>query len=429
MTKRCSLVLSLLFVLPMALPAEDASKPLSGVWPQWRGPKRDGVSTEKGLLQQWPKSGPRLIWNSRQVNSGTGVGTGYSSVSVADGRIFTLGDRKRECLVIALDEDTGKELWATAIAPAQGDGPRCTPTVDDDRVYVLGREGELVCLGAQKGEIRWRKDFKRDFNGQMMSGWDYSESPLIDGDKLICTPGGDEAALVAVNKHTGELLWKAPVPKAGGAGYASPVVAEVNGIRQYITLLGRGIVGVGANDGRLLWRYAKIANGTANIPTPIVRGDLVFCSTGYNTGAALLQLVPAGSGITIRERYFHKGKVLQNHHGGMVLVGDHVYGGHGHNAGLPFCLNLKTGQFAWGPEHGPGDGSAAVVYADGNLYFRYQDGVMALIEANPDRYHVRSQFNLPKETGTPSWPHPVVAHGRLYIRGRDVLLCYDVKEK
>ena len=417
----CCLAAALLLAVPLA--AQDAARKAYD-WPQWRGPNRDGVSKETGLLKQWPEDGPPLLWASK------GIGRAYSSVVVANGRIFTVSDRNKDCVVLALDEASGKELWATRIGQAGGH-QNSTPTVDGDRVYALTRQGDLACLGVAKGDIRWQKNYQKDLGGRMMSGWGYSESPLVDGDKLICTPGGDKAALVALNKYTGAVLWRAPIKDAGGSGYASVVVTEVGGIRQYITLLGQkgGIVGVDARDGRLLWRYNKMANGTANIPTPIVRGDLVFTSTGYGAGSALLQLVPNGTGIDVQERYFLKGKVLQNHHGGLILLGDYLYGGHGHNDGQPFCLNLETGKFAWEPRRGPGTGSAAVVYADGNLYFRYENGVMALIEANPQGYRLKSTFELPRYTGTPSWPHPVIANGRLYLRGNNVLLCYDIKQK
>jgi outer membrane protein assembly factor BamB len=420
----------LVLFVPVALGGNAGVDP-TGDWPQWRGPHRDAVSTETGLLHEWPEGGPSLLWNSRKVNGGKSVGTGYSSIVVAGGRIFTMGDKEGKECVFALDERTGKQLWFTPIGNPWGDGgPRCTPTVDGDRLYALTPHGDLVCLGTARGDVRWRKNYGKDFAGRMMSGWGFSESPLVDGDRLICTPGGDAAALVALDKRTGRLLWKAPVKDAGGAGYASIVATEVGGIRQYITILGRsgGIVGVDARDGKLLWRYNRMANGTANIPTPIVKDDLVFCSTGYGAGSALLRLVPSQDGtVDVNEVYFLEGNKLQNHHGGVVLLGDHIYGGHGHNAGHPFCLNVKDGSFAWPPERGPGDGSAAVVCADGCLYFRYQNNVMALVEASPRGYHLISRFNLPGGLGT-GWAHPVVVHGRLFIRGQDQVLCYDVKQ-
>jgi outer membrane protein assembly factor BamB len=434
MRQRCVGWLAVLGFAPLALAllAEGASGPRSAEWPQWRGPNRDGISPETGLLKAWPTDGPRLLWNSRIVNQKRGIGRGYSSVSVAGGRVFTMGDRGKDGYVFALDAAIGKELWATRVSPGQGDGPRCTPTVDGDRVYALSRQGLLVCLDAATGSPRWGKDYAKDFGGRMMSSWAYSESPLVDGDKLVCTPGGDAAALVALDKRTGELIWKAPIPNAGGAGYASIVVAEVGGVRQYITLLGRskGVVSVAAKDGKLLWFYNRMANGTANIPTPLVRGDLVFVSTGYGAGSALLRMVPTSDGgVRVEEQYFLKGNVLQNHHGGMILLGNYVYGGHGHNNGLPFCLELKSGKLMWGPVRGAGEESAAVAYADGHLYFRYQNGTMALVEATPQGYVLKSQFDLPRESGRPSWPHPVIAEGRLYLRGQDMLLCYDLKQR
>jgi outer membrane protein assembly factor BamB len=316
------------------------------------------------------------------------------------------------------------------VGPAWHDGgSRSTPTVDGERVYALGTHGDLVCLEAATGKERWLKSLPRDFKGRMMSGWGYSESVLVDGDKVICTPGGDDAALVALNKDTGELLWKAAVPQCGGAAYASVVRAEVGGIAQYIQWLGTCLVGVAADDGKLLWRYKRTANNTANIPTPLVRGDLVFCSTGYGAGSALLRLVPQDGGIEAREEYFLPPNTLQNHHGGLVLVGDYVYGGQGHNEGFPICVELKTGKVAWHKDRGPGTGSAAIAYADGNVYFRYDNGIMALIQATPNGYHLQGVFRLPAETGTPSWQHPVIANGKLYLRGQTCLHCYDIKKR
>jgi outer membrane protein assembly factor BamB len=428
MMKRClGCLLTLLFLeLAGARAAENPFQPQPFDWPQWRGSKRDSVCTETGLLQQWPEEGPKLLWKARNL------GGGYSTPSVAAGRIFGMSFRGKDEGVWALDANTGKELWWTRIADrgriGYGEGSRCTPTVDGASLYALGVSGDLACLEVATGKICWQKSLTRDFGGRMMSGWGYSESPLVDGDVLVCTPGGKNATLVALDKHTGDVSWKAQVPEGDGAAYSSIVVAEVGSRRLYVQLLGRGIVGVSAKDGRFLWRYNRIANGTANIPTPIVKDNYVFCSTGYNSGSALLKLVADGVSVRAEEVYYLPGRVLQNHHGGMVLVGDYLYGGHGHKNGFPVCIKLKTGEVVWRKDRGPGTGSAAVLYADGNLYFRYENGLMALIAATPEGYKEKSTFRLPETSGRPSWPHPVIANGHLLIRDQDVLLCYDVKQ-
>jgi outer membrane protein assembly factor BamB len=416
-------VLGLGLVAPTV--ADSPEPKVSADWPQWRGPKRDAVSGEKGLLQKWPKNGPKLLWKAKDL------GQAYSSVVVVGNRIWTMGDRNGKQLVLCLDAaKQGKELWTAEVGRPWNDGARSTPTVDGKLLYALGTHGDLVCLESATGKEKWRKNFGKDFKGRMMSGWGYCESPLVDGDKLICTPGGDEAALVALEKKTGKELWRAPVKGAGGAGYASPVVAEVKGVRMYITWLGSALVGVSAKDGKLLWKYDRNRNGTANIPTPIVKGDLVFSSTGYDAGSALVRLVPDNNGgIKAKEEYFLEADTLQNHHGGMVLVGNHVYCGHAHNSGFPICVELKSGKVAWRQGRGPGSGSAAVVYADGHLYFRYDNNVIALIECSPKAYKLKSSFRLPNDTGTPGWQHPVIAGGKLYLRGSTTLLCYDIKRK
>jgi outer membrane protein assembly factor BamB len=384
-----------------------------------------------------------------------GLGKGFSSVAIVDGRIYTMGaaptpaasaaapaprgrgrnrgnkrgvGSKGDCSVIALDVQTGKQIWSTPVA--KGD-PNCTPTVDGNRVYALGRNGELACLDTADGRIVWSKSLTDDFGGKMMSGWGYSESPLVDGDKLLCTPGADDAMIVALDKKTGSTLWKGAVPsdlgpKGGdGAGYASIVISRGAGVKQYVQLVGRGLVSFRAEDGKFLWNYNRIANPTANIPTPLVDGNYIFTSTGYQAGAALLELHPEGHGVGVKEVYFLPGNEVQNHHGGMVLIGDHVYMGNGHNAGFPLCLELKTGKVVWKGGRGPGTGSAAVLEANGELYFRYQNGVMALIEANPEKYVLKGKFDLATHNGE-SWPHPVIVDHCLYVRDQDALLCYDI---
>jgi outer membrane protein assembly factor BamB len=391
--------------------------------PQWRGIHRDATSPETGLLKEWPKQGPPLAWKA------TGLGDGYAEVSVADGRVFTLGERRAadkpkgsvETFAIALDEATGRELWATRIGAAHGDGgPRSTPTVDGDRIYVLSPNGDLVCLSAATGKRRWGKDLPKDFGGQV-GGWAYCESVLIDGDRLVCTPGGKEATLVALDKETGDTVWKAAVPGGGNrAEYSSVVVADVGGQKQYVQFLAGGVVGVRAEDGKFLWRYAHPANGTANCATPVYHDGRVFAASSYGQGGGLARLTRDGGHTTAEEVYFLK--ELQNHHGGLVLVDGYLYGEGG---GQLYCLDFKTGDVMW-HEGRPGKGSIA--YADGRLYYRNEGGPMTLVEANPKKYVERGRFEQPPGGHGPSWPHPALANGKLYLRHAGVLFCYDVKE-
>lgn len=399
-------------------------------WPQWRGPKGDGISPEKGLLKEWPSDGPPLAWRTK------GVGSGMSSISIANGRIYTLGKRNRDgaqgVYVTALNLADGSEAWATAITTGGGPNPNGTPTVDGKLLFAIGNNGDLACLETDTGKLVWKQSFTADFGGKCMSGWGYSESPLVDGDHLIVVPGAPDAGIAALNKKTGAVVWKSEIPDIGragkdGAGYTGVVISQGAGVKQYVTLTGRGLVGVRASDGKFLWGYNRIANGTADIPTPIVKGDYVFGSSGYGDGGtALVKLVKAGDGVKAEEVYYLKAGELQNHHGGMILLGDHVYMGHGHNNGFPTCVELMTGKVVWGKERGPGSGSAAIVMADGHLYFRYEDAVMALIEATPKGYNLKSSFTLASKNGK-SWPHPVIHNGKLYLRDQDTLLCYHVK--
>ncbi len=413
-----------LTVVMLSLTAMGADAPASkNDWPSWRGPKRDAISTEKGLLTEWPEKGPEVVWTAENL------GKGFSSIAIADGRIYTMGERKGGTFLICLDLD-GQEQWATNVG--KGD-PNCTPTVDGNRVYTVDRNGELTCVGTESGNVLWTKSFTKDFGGKMMSGWGFSESPLVDGDRLIVTPGSNDAMLAALNKKTGDVIWKSAVPRLGdkgndGAAYSSIVISTAGGIKQYVQLVGKGIVSVQASDGKFLWNYNKITNGTAAIPTPIVRDGYVFCSSGYGDGgAALLKIVNDGKGLRADEVWYKKAGELQNHHGGVVLLGDYLYMGHGHNQGLPVCVDFLTGKPAWGPQRGPGGDSAAVVYADGHLYFRYQNGVMALIEANSKELQVKGKFDVKTKDG-PGWPHPVVLGGRLYLRDQQHLHCYNIKK-
>jgi outer membrane protein assembly factor BamB len=399
-------------------------------WPTWRGAKRDAVSTESGLLKQWPADGPKLAWQS------SGLGAGYSSLTIAGNRIYTLGDRADGQYVIALNLADGKQAWARKIGPVWDDGElggsRGTPTIDGDALYAIGTEGDLVCLDNATGAVRWQKSLPRDYNGQMMSDWKYSESPLVDGDRVLFTPGAFGSLIVAVDKKTGKDIWRAGGARLGnagsnGAGYSSIVISEGAGVKQYVQLIGRGLIGVQASDGKLLWNYNRVANDVANIATPVVKGDYVFGSTGYQTGSALLKLAKTADGVSATEVYFLEPRTFQNHHGGFVLIGDYLYAGHGHNNGFPICLEFATGKVRWGGNVRAegGTGSAAVLYADGRLYFRYQNGVMKLFDASPEGLKESGSFKIPG-VRKPSWSHPVIHRGKLYLREQDQLLVYDI---
>jgi len=397
--------------------ATDSSRPQNFDWPQWQGQERTAISQETGLLQGWPKEGPPLLWKADNL------GGGFSTPSVAAGRVFGMGFIGEDEVVWALDEKTGAEAWSVKIAKANrhvgySEGPRCTPTVDGERLYVLGLGADLVCLQTKNGEEVWRKNLRKDFDGQV-GGWGYSESPLVDGDKLLCTPGGKKATLVALNKNTGELIWKGVVPQGDQAHYSSIIAAEVEGQREYIQFLGGGVVGL-SGDGKFLWRYDHPHNGTANCSTPLYRDGLVFAASAYSTGGGLAKLTRDGSRVKAEEVYFTKN--MQNHHGGMVLLGDYLYGS---NEGRLTCLEFKTGKVQWA-EGKAGKGSIA--YADGCLYYRNEGGPMILVEANPRKYVEHGRFTPPR-TRQPAWPHPVIANGKLLVRDQEHLYCYDVKQK
>lgn len=417
----CAIILS---ILGSGLRAAD--------WPQWRGPNRDGVCTEKGLLKQWPEAGPRLLWEI------SGLGPGFSTVSIKDGRLYTMGDRqvggeKAQC-VYAYDLGTRRQLWAAKVGRPHDDGPRCTPTVDGGFVYAIGTDGNVVCIAADSGKVIWTKNLLKDLSGAENPGWRFSESPLVDGDRLLCTPGGHQAVIAALDKKTGEVIWKAPMSDIGDngkdeAGYSSIVISHGAGVKQYVQLTNEGVVSVSA-DGKFLWGYNRVANGVANIATPVVDGDYVFTSTAYGTGSALLRLAPDGAGVKMQEVYWLEESQFQNHHGGFVKVGDYIYGGHNHNKGEPTCVEMKTGKILWNADQ-PGRGSGCVLYADGCLYFLYENGVVALVEATPEKYNLKGKFKLPDRPGAKgtAWAHPVVCDGKLYLRWADVLFCYDVKAK
>lgn len=396
-------------------------------WPQLRGPNRDGISGETGLLKAWPQDGPKLLWRMG------GLGQAFSSLAIVGGRIYTMGFQGDVDYVMAIDAATQKVLWSTPTGKVyreeHGDGSRCTPTVDGALVYALSGVGDLVCLDTATGKELWRKNMSQDF-GARMPHWGWAESPLVDGDHIVVTPGSASACVVALDKKTGAVVWKAALPdgtlKKDGAGYASLAVSNGGGVRQYIAFLAAGVVSVAAKDGTFLWASEHPANSTANCSMPVVSGDYVFISSAYNSGSVLLKLSPANGGVKVDEVYFDR--TFQNHHGGVVLLGDCLYGGHGSNAGLPVCLDFKTGTDRWrAPEPSVKGSSAAITAADGMLFFWYDKGLVAVVAAQPNEYKVLCTFATPEKT-TSSWAYPVISDGRLYIRDHDNLFCYDIRQ-
>ena len=418
---KLGLLLACAGMVGMALPAMGKD------WPQFRGPDLDGKSSETGLLKSWEGKAPALVW------MGEGMGSGYGGVAVVGGRAFSTGNFKDGQGVVAVNIKDGKVLWTTALTegePKHGfPGSRCTPTVVGERLWVTTSDGWIACLTTD-GKVVWKKSFEKEWGGRMMSGWGYSESVLVDGQAVICTPGGPEAMMVALDKDSGKELWKCKVPEIGkngkaGAGYSSVVISMAAGIKQYVQLTGLGVIGVRASDGKFLWGYDHAANKTANISNPVIAGDLVFTSSAYGGGAGCVKLEKDGEGVKATELYFLGPDVVQNHHGGTVLVDGYLYGGHKQNGGDPFCLELKTGKLMWGPLKAPGKGSAAVTYADGHLIFRYQDGLLVLVEASPKEFKSKGSF-MPQFQEKESWAHPVVSGGRLYLREQDKLMCYQL---
>ena len=434
--QRLSAVLGVFVLSSITLlssPAWGLEPKSSQDWPQWRGPNRDNISQFKGISTNWQVSPPSLDWKL------DGMGGGYASVSIVGDRLYTTGNVGNSQSLIAVDLKTHTVAWSTPltdfIPEHDKKGSRGTPTVDGDRVFAISSNGQISCLKVDDGSLIWKKIFEKEWKGRLMSGWGFSESPLVDGDHVLCTPGSAEAMMVCLDKSTGNEIWRSAVPDTGdkgksGAGYSVIAISEGAGVKQYVQLIGRGLIGVRASDGKHLWSYNRIANQTADIPTPIVRGEYVFGSTGYGDGgSALLKLSRNGEGVEAVEQYYRSAKDLQNHHGGMVLIGDHLYFGHGHNNGFPICVDLISGDVKWGGNiRGEGKGSAAITAVDGHVVFRYQSGEIALVEANPTEYKLKGSFK-PVFQEDYSWSQPVVCAGKLYLREQNALMCYDLKAK
>lgn len=381
-------------------------------WPQWRGPERNGISRETGLLANWPASGPRLIWKTQ------GTGEGYSSMAVVGNRLYTLGQKGSEQFVVAFDIDDGEQLWKTDVGRSysnnRGNGPRGTPTIEGKRLYAVGGDGTVVCLDTDTGKRIWQVNMVERFGGGVPN-WGYSESPLVMGDRLIVTPGGSGASVVALDKATGKDIWKS---QSDRAGYSSVMPFEMGGNTNLVAFTGAGVMGLGLKNGELLWRYDSVSNRTANIATPIVAKDQIFVSSDYGTGCALLKLSASGGSVSAKEVYFNR--EMRNHYTTSVLVGEYLYG---FSSAILTAMKLSTGEVAW-KDRSVGKGNC--IYAEQRLYCVGENGAIGLIEPDPKAYKEISRFQITKGD-LPMWTPPVIANGRLYLRDQDVLYSYDIR--
>ena len=386
----------------------------SADWNQFRGPNRDNISRDTGLLDRWPAGGPERVWTA------TGFGEGYSAVAVVGSLVYSMGNLDDGEYIIAVDRSTGDVVWKTRngnkFHNGTGNGPRGTPSVADGKVYGLGGNGDLTCCNADTGAVIWQKNILAEFGGSNIT-WGISESVLIDDGKVICTPGGSRDTVVALNKDTGSTRWVSRVPESPRAAYASPVVAQVDQTKLYIVFTSKGVVGIRAADGEPLWGQNKSSNDTANCATPLVTDRYIFSSSDYGTGAELIEVSPHRR--KVRSRVVYHNRNMKNHHGGMVYVDGHVYGSSGD---ILTCINLRSGKPTWRQRSMKG----SVVSADGKIVFRHENGRVVLLQVNSDAYRELGHFQQQDRSDRPAWSHPVIAGGYLYLRDQDKLLVYNL---
>jgi len=385
-------------------------------WPQFRGPKRDNLSRETGLLKQWPSGGPKLLWTAKDI------GEGFSTVAVKDEFIYTTGNISKNTVITALDLN-GKVRWTAKNGPAyerSKPGTRSTPTINDGRLYHENADGDVVCLESDTGRKIWSLNILERFEGRNIT-WALAESLLIDGNNVICTPGGETVGVAALDKKTGRTLWTCKGIN-DKPGYSSPIVFEYKGLRQIVVLMAKSVVGINADSGRLLWRVQHVTPFDENINTPIFHDGCVFiCSR--TTGSRLFRLKIDGERASIEEVW--KSELLESQHGGIVLIDGYLYGSSRISVLGPWiCLDFKTGKRMYS-EFGIDTGS--LTYADGLIYALNQRSTMALVLPTPQTFQIVSQFSLPKGGKGPTWAHPVVCNGRLYIRHGNFLYCYEIK--
>ena len=381
-------------------------------WPQWRGPRRDGVSTETGLLERWPTSGPAILWAT------DGLGAGWGSPVIVGKRIYITGKLGKEGYLFALDLD-GRVLWKKSYGPEwlrNYPGARHPPTVDGDNVYVMSGLAKLIAFDARTGKRHWSVNLLERFGGKLL-GFGFTESVLIDGDRLICSPGAPDASVVALDKRTGKTIWTSK-GLSDEYGYCAPLLVEHGKAHLVVTMTGKAIVGIEAATGKLLWRHPYRNRYAGHHITPIYHDGHIFATCGYGKGSIMLTLSPDARQVTVR----WTNPRLDTHYGGVVLVDGYVYGST-HKRKTWACLEWTTGRLQY-EDKGVGKGSVAA--ADGILYCYGEDGILALVRPNPKRFETISSFKIRRGSGQ-HWAHPVICGGRLYIRHGGVLMAFDIK--
>ncbi|MFQ5676713.1 MAG: PQQ-binding-like beta-propeller repeat protein [bacterium] len=388
-----------------------ASEPGTAVndWPQWRGPNRDGISEETGILKTWPEGGPKILWSAPS-------GEGYSGISISGGRLYTMYGMRNDEVTVCLDAESGEELWRfkmdTKYTNQFGNGPRATPTVDGDLVFILGARGKLFALNAATGAEVWSSDLQTEYGGRIPT-WGVSTSPLVDGTMLFVDVGGkDGYGLVAFNKMTGKVIWKS---ETGIPGYSAPIIVKAGGVRQVLSFAGKQLVSVSPKDGRQYWSYPWITSYDVNAATPIfVKPDKVFISSGYNKGAAVLKITSRPGGVAVEEVW--KSRAMRNHFSSSVLVGDYLYG---FDESTLRCVDIKTHESKWGKR---GLGKGSFVVADGHLIVLSERGLLVLVEANPREYVEKASAQILHGR---CWTVPTFVNGKLYVRNQKELLCLN----
>ncbi|MDR2115199.1 MAG: PQQ-binding-like beta-propeller repeat protein [Planctomycetaceae bacterium] len=410
MISRLIFVLTLLFSVLCTSFAEEPN------WNQFRGPNHDNKSFSTGIAQSWSEGNPKLLWKIDDL------GEGYSNLSFYGNTMFTMGDIGENCFLFALDKTTGKKIWSTLVGKSGSVGryfgPRSTPAVDGQFVFAYSQFGDFICVDMKTGKEIWGGDVVEQLGGKYMNMWGFASSPIFDGENVLVPVGGEEGTLVAFKKD-GKRAWRTKNLK-DDAPYSSVVPAEIEGKKQYLLFTLSGLYGIEPSNGDILWRTVRPMERPV-CSDPVYKDGVALVSTAYNVGSHGYKITKKDENFVTEEIYADK--ELQNHHGGIVLVGDYAYFTTNRNL---VCLEMKTGKIVW---QNRSVGKGSVTYVDGHLIVRSEagDGTIALVEATPETYKEKGRFNQPNRSDKNSWTYPVIVDGKMYIRDQNVLLCYDLQ--